>query len=257
MTKLTILTLALTALPAFQQALATPDAGSVVDCSEAYGGQSATCEQVACDERYLSFIGKWEGDFASYVREKSTDEKNVYRPFHNVVTYSESDCLKNKDTGDTFILGRRTDQYPVFEDLPAATKTGLLITDKKADGSSFLRTVDDEGVNDYTLVYKNAAANLSIWDLHIPASGNDPEMTFTTVDGQDFSVTNVHKRNVTVTMKVGPANAPYWQGVLAYGSHSNDSPCVYTVLSPDVSLQPTIKTVRTPPRSILCIACLL
>lgn len=104
--------------------------------------------------------------------------------------------------------------------LERSLTNGLLITGKKADDSPFLRTVDEDGYNDYTLVYQNAAANLSIWELHIPAAGDNPEMTFTTVDGQDFSVTTAHKRNVTVTMKVGPADAPFWEGVIAYGSHT-------------------------------------
>ena len=50
-----------------------------VDCSEAYG-EPASCNKIACSEKYLTFIVTWEGDFSSYVREKSTNDKTVERP---------------------------------------------------------------------------------------------------------------------------------------------------------------------------------
>ncbi|MCM2281091.1 MAG: hypothetical protein NDI61_04520 [Bdellovibrionaceae bacterium] len=112
-----------------------------IDCSEVYKA-SATCERVACDEKYQSFIGTWSGPFQAYSQELSTQKKSVYRGFQNTITYSEADCLKNVDNGDVFIVGRRTDAYAPIENLPAKTETGLLITGKKKDGSPFLRTVD-------------------------------------------------------------------------------------------------------------------
>jgi hypothetical protein len=191
-----------------------------IDCSEAYGTNPAKCEHIVCDAKYLSFLGEWKGPFSTYVRELSAGDKNVFRPFKNTVTYSESDCLKRPDTGDTFIIGRRTDAYPSFKSLPAKTVHGLLITGKKADGSPFLRTVDEEGANDYTLIYQNKAANMSIWSLTVPAGAKSAEMRFTVIDGQDFSEVKAPKRNVTVTMSVGPAETPYWEGVVSSGYHS-------------------------------------
>lgn len=191
-----------------------------IDCSGAYGGKPAQCEHISCDAEYLSFLGKWTGPFSSYVRELSTQNENTFRPFQNTIVYSVPDCLKCLETGDTFIIGRRTDVYPAFKKLPGKTVPGLLITGKKADGSPFLRTVDEDGSNDYTLIYKNNSANISVWGLTIPAGLYSPEMRFTVIDGQDLSEIEVHKRNVTVTMSVGPAEAPHWEGVVSSGYHS-------------------------------------
>lgn len=190
------------------------------DCSEAYGGRAATCIQIVCDAKYETFIGTWSGPFLSYVRELSSDTKIVHRPYNNSISYSKNDCLQNVDSGDTFIIGRRVDQYPEFNGLPEEMKTGLLITGKNSMGKPFLRTSDGEGVFDYQLEFQNLAANISIWSLHIPASSESPEMTFTTIDGQDFSAINEHKRNVTVTMIVGPVNQPIWQAPIAFGFHT-------------------------------------
>lgn len=195
---------------------------ATVDCSEAYG-KSAQCEQVVCNDKHKTFIGKWSGPFQSYSKELSTQEKTVFRPYQNEVTYSESDCLKNVANGDTFIVGRKTDIYPAFQGLPLKESKGMLITGRKFDGSPFLKTFDDEnGFNEYDLVYQNNAANLSIWQLTIRASpeGKSPEMRFTTIDGQDFLEENFHKRNVTVTMSLGPKQSPYWEGLIVKGFHS-------------------------------------
>lgn len=223
MTLTTFLTLAAFAdgLPPAQGAKPAAAVGSV-DCSAAYGGQPTTCEQVPCDQRYSTFLGTWSGQFWSYERKKSTDSKSVYRPYRNSVAYSASDCLKDPKTGDIFIMGHQTDDYPVFQDLPAKTTKGLLITGRKADGSPFLRTVGQEGSYDYALVYRNTAAKLAIWKLTVPGSGSNPPMTFTTIDGKDFTVPNGETRDVTVTMAVGPVDAPYWEGVIAYGSHTRN-----------------------------------
>jgi hypothetical protein len=191
-----------------------------IDCSEAYSKTKAVCIRVTCDEKYKTFIGTWNGPFESYSRELSTEEKEVFRPFDNTVTYSESDCWQSVENGDTFIIGRRIDEYPAFSTLPAKKETGLLITGKHADGSPFLRTVGPEGTYDYVLVYQHKPANMSVWSLTIPASTEGPEMTFTTIDAQDFTNSTAHKRNVVVTMSVGPMDRPAWQGVVSKGYHS-------------------------------------
>lgn len=195
---------------------------ATVDCSEAYG-KSAQCEQVTCNDKYKTFIGKWAGPFESYTRELSTQEKTVFRPYHNEVNYNENDCLKNVANGDTFIIGRKNDIYSAFQGLPQKESKGMLITGRKVDGSPFLKTFDDvNGFNEYNLVYQNNAANLSIWELTIPASadGKSPEMRFTTIDGQDFMEEKMHKRNVTVTMSIGPKQSPIWENVIVTGFHS-------------------------------------
>lgn len=95
-----------------------------------------------------------------------------------------------------------------------------MITRKLASGKLFLRNSDEEGTYDYSLEFQKVAANLSIWSLTIPGTQSSPEMTFTTIDGQDFTEISAHKRNVTVTMAVGPKSQPIWQGAIAYGYHS-------------------------------------
>ena len=155
---------------------------SVKDCSEAYGIPTQ-CEQVACSEKYQTFLGTWSGPFESYSRELSTPTEAVFRPYQNEITYAESDCLKNILAGDTFIIGRRTDVYPEFRGLAAHITYGSLITGRKSDGQS-------------------------------------PEMTFTTIDGQDFLEKGSHKRNVTVTMSLGSKQSPFWDGVIVKGSHT-------------------------------------
>ncbi|HEY1772090.1 MAG TPA: hypothetical protein VGH91_02730 [Gammaproteobacteria bacterium] len=195
------------------------DTGSA-DCSAAYGGAQARCEQVPCGDIYSTFLGTWSGEFQAYERSKSVGGKTVFRPYRNTISYAQSDCLKNTGNGETFIVGHQTDDYPVFEDLPAKTDHGLLITGRKADGTPFLRTVGKQGSYDYALVYRNPAAKLAVWRLSIPASSGNPAMTFTTIDGKDFAVASGETRDVTVTMSVGPADAPMFQSVIAYGSHT-------------------------------------
>jgi hypothetical protein len=197
--------------------------GAVVDCSEVYGGTATSCAVVECLDRHKPFLGSWTGPFQGYVRELSTQEANVFRPYQNTVTYSKDDCLKNETTGEQFIIGRRTDVYPAFRDLPTKTSTGLMITGRKSDGAPFFKTVDQDGINSYTLAYRNVPAEMSIWELVIRGSDNSPEMRLVTIDGQDFNETDSLNRNVTVTMSVGPRDAPVWEGVVAKGYHALQS----------------------------------
>ncbi|HEX4300968.1 MAG TPA: hypothetical protein VH327_08870 [Gammaproteobacteria bacterium] len=194
-------------------------AAASVDCSSAYGGQPARCERVPCGGLYSTFLGTWSGKFSAYEQKKSVGGKTVFRPYQNTISYAQADCLKNAANGDTFIVGHQTDDYPVFEDLPAKTDHGLLITGRKGDGTPFLRTVGKQGSYDYSLVYRNTAAKLAIWKLSIPASAGNPAMTFTTIDGRDESA-GTETRDVTVTMSIGPADAPMFESVIAYGSHT-------------------------------------
>lgn len=134
---------------------------------------------------------------------------------------TEKDCLRNLANGAVFIIGRRVDTFPSFQYLPAKEERGLLITGRKSDGSLFMRTIDiQNGPVDYTLEYQNKTANLSIWSLIVPARQNSPEMKFATIDGQDLLEEKFHKRPVTITMTVGPSNAPVWEGVIVKGYHS-------------------------------------
>jgi hypothetical protein len=191
-----------------------------VDCSQALGaqGERLTCRVIECPEPYLEFLGTWEGPFASY-----DQDLQDYRPFANRITYAATDCLEHPASGDRFIIGRRTDTYPEFRGKTEVVKTGLLITGVRASGEPFLRTVDDDGINSYGLQYKSNIASLSIWSLTVTAD-DAPPMTFTTVDGRDWTAPTMHKRNVVVTMAVGDATNPIWQGVVVRGYHALVTP---------------------------------
>lgn len=190
-----------------------------VDCSQIYG-KGVQCEKVACNELQKTFLGDWSGPFQSYSQELSSKNSNVFRPFQNTVKYSSDDCLRNSENGDSFIVGHRTDEYPTFKELKSQTKVGLLITGNHSDGTPFLTTIDGDGVNSYKLLYKNSLAILTAWELTIPASDQSPEMRFTTIDGRDFTDTLHQKRNVVVTMSIGPKERPVWEGVVSSGTHT-------------------------------------
>ncbi len=190
------------------------------DCSAAYGGGAESCEIVACSDAYKPFLGVWSGRFWAYVKERSTADRPFYRPYEDTVTYGASDCLRNTQNGDTFIAGHVVDTYPAFGGLPAQRVTSLLVTGRSADGSLFLRIVGKEGTYKYKSVYRNAAAGLAIWELDIPPSASSPAMTYTTIDQKDVASQQKATRSVTVTLTVGPAQTPFWNGVIAYGTHT-------------------------------------
>lgn len=197
-------------------------ASDTIDCSEAYASKAARCEQIACTDRYKTFIGIWEGPFESYDR-----SIKGFRPYRNQVTYSERDCLQNLETGEIFIIGRKTDTYPAFKGLPSKVQKGLLITGRiKAEegmtsGKPFLRTIDAEnGLVNYELAFMNIPAEMSIWKTTVPPSNDSPQMVFQTIDSRDMTAARLHKRLVTVTLQVGSEQNPQWQGVIARGYHS-------------------------------------
>ncbi len=190
------------------------------DCRAVYGGRDGSCERIPCNTRYRSFLGTWSGRFWSYVRSRSTDTKSVYRPYHEVVVYTAADCLRNIASGDTLIVGHQTDSYPAYEGLPGKVATSLLITGERSDGAPLLRVMMQHRTYDYMLRYENKAAKLAVWELHLSATKGQPQMTFTIIDGRDFIARGTQTRDVTVTLTVGPRSKSYWQGVIAYGSHT-------------------------------------
>jgi hypothetical protein len=191
-----------------------------IDCSEAYNGKPSQCIRVACDARYQSFLGVWKGPFHAYVKELSKNGNAVFRPYDNRTEYVASECLKNTDAGETFIIGRMTDTYPEFSGLAGHTEHSLLITGAAPDGSPFLRIVDGtKHISTYKLEYLNKPASLAIWTLPIPAHDSVPEMLYSTIDGTDFNADGSKRRNVTITLRVGPQAQPYFDGVIGYGFH--------------------------------------
>lgn len=192
------------------------------DCSAAYTGTQASCLHVRCTAKYAKFLGTWKGEFHAYVRKQSSPGHAVFRLYYESVVYAADDCLRNLANGDTFIVGHEIDRYPAFGTLPSKVEKNLLITGRHADGTPYLRTVGGEGTYDYKLAFQDTAAGLSIWRLHLPAANGQPPMAFTTIDGRDVAARPTHRREVTVTMQVGPDKTPYWQGVIAYGSHTRD-----------------------------------
>jgi len=179
-------------------------ASEVRDCSEAYNGKQATCEVVPCSDKFKSFLGTWTGPFQIYSQQFS---KMI--SYLNTVTYSEKDCLKNTENGELFIIGRKTDVYaPVLNEAgevvqASVSKPGLMITGKDAKGERFLRTIDSEmGQVNYSPVFTDVAADLSIWQYNYPGDETNAPMNIRVIDGRDLSeVTGAHKRFVTITMQ--------------------------------------------------------
>lgn len=192
-----------------------------VDCSAAYGGKPTRCAPVPCGGDYQAFLGIWKGPFEAYSQELSKNGKTIFRPYETTVTYRPSDCLKNPAVGEIFIIGHVTDAYSAFSGLPAHTDRSLLIMGEGAAGARFLRTVDEKkSVSNFHLDYQNKAASLAAWSLSIPANGNAPEMEYSIIDGRDFVASGTNRRNVVITLRVGPKTQPYFDGMIAYGYHT-------------------------------------
>ena len=203
----------LTVLPLFASAQS-------VDCSDAYGGKATQCIRVPCDPKYQTFLGSWKGPFHAYVKELSKDGKPVFRPYENTTAYAATECLKNAEAGETFIIGHMTDVYPEFSGLPAHTEHSLLITGTSAEGAPFLRIVDEKKRSStYQMEYQNKPAALAIWTLLIPAHDSSPDMLYSTIDGRDLTADGIDRRNVTITLRVGPKGQPYFDGIVGYGFH--------------------------------------
>ena len=204
-----------------------------VDCAEVHGGKAAaTCEVVPCGPTFEPFLGEWRGPFEEYVQGLSKPDAPVLRPYDDRIRYAAQDCLRERASGDVFIVGRREDRYPAFGMLAAKVARGLLVSGRHADGSAFLRTVDEEGVHDYALESRDAATQSATWRLDVPAGRRPcpgpaepektcamPAMAFRIVDGRDPAAAAGEVRRVEIDMTVGPAAAPYWQGVLVRGHH--------------------------------------
>jgi hypothetical protein len=200
-------------------AAAAAAAAETVDCSDIYG-KAAQCVRLPCDAKYQTFLGTWKGPFHAYVRELSKDGKTVFRPYDNTTTYKAEDCLKSMDTGETFIVGHMSDTYPEFSGLPAHSDHSLLITGTSSDGGPFLRIVDEKKrISSYQIEYQNKAAGLAIWTLLVAAHDSAPEMLYSTIDGRDLTVEGMDRRNVTITLRVGPKAQAYFEGIVGYGFH--------------------------------------
>jgi hypothetical protein len=194
-----------------------------VDCAETYGGKPAQCVRITCDARYASFLGVWTGPFHSYVRDLSKNGKSVFRPYDNKTEYALTDCLKNEQAGETFIVGHMTDTYPEFSGLPARVAHSLLITGVSADGNPFMRIVNDQkNVSSYQLEYQNTAASIAVWSLLIPKHDAAPDMLYSTIDALEYGG-GIDRRNVTITLRVGPKAQPYFNGVVGYGYHVRET----------------------------------
>lgn len=178
---------------------------------------------IPCSGKYEAFLGTWSGEFSAYVRERSGRDRAVFRPYHEQVTYSARDCFTTGPGGESFIVGHRVDDYPPSAGLPAKQTSELLVTGTRGDGTRFLRTVGKEGVNDFSLTYENQAAGLRVWTLRIPAAGQSPAMTYTVIDSRDLVAADSARRDVVVTLSVGPGKHPFWRGVIVRGSHTRSS----------------------------------
>ena len=68
--------------------------------------------------------------------------------------YAAADCLKNADSGETFIIGHMSDAYPEFSAFPAIRIIACSLR-VLPDGSPFLRIVDEKKrLSDYKQEYR-------------------------------------------------------------------------------------------------------
>lgn len=190
-----------------------------IDGSSFYGlnDGSIKCEVIPCIDKYKSFVGTWNGPFQAYDK-----EIQKMRPYDNVIIY-DSICYRNIENNDIFIVGKRTDTYPVFENQPKKLINGLIITGMKGGDKDkpFLRTIDTEnGVINYQKIFTETIVEMSIWRYVYPAEGNQPQMTFTITDFRDLLSSSINKRFVFISMIVGPDNTPYWKGIITKGYHT-------------------------------------
>ena len=190
-----------------------------IDGSSFYGlnDGSIKCEVIPCIDKYKSFVGTWKGPFQAY-----NNEIKKMRPYDNVIIY-DSICYKNIENDDIFIVGKRTDTYPVFEDQPKKIINGLIITGMKEGDKNkpFLRTIDTEnGITNYEKIFTEPIVEMSIWRYIYPAEENQPQMTFTITDFRDLLSSPINKRFVFISMIVGPDEKPYWKGIITKGYHT-------------------------------------
>lgn len=193
--------------------------GDIVSCEEVYGKPSE-CEVMECSDKLKQFLGTWTGPFQSII---DFNEPSTYRPYTNTVKYTATDCLRSKDTGEEFIIGRVTDDFPAYNGLEAKVDPSLMVTGKTKDGQLFLRTISKDEkdstkleISPYDLAYKNDVAVMSAWAMSGMKDGNP--YTISTVDSKDWTVADPAKENrrlVTVTLESGG-----FTKILVKGSHT-------------------------------------
>ena len=191
----------------------------IIDGSLFFGlnDSSIECEVIPCIDEYNSFVGVWEGPFQGYDK-----ETKKMRPYNNVIIY-DSICYRNIENNDIFIVGKRTDTYPAFENQPQKTVCGIIITGMKGGDKNkpFLKTIDNEnGVIVYQKIFTETITEMSIWRYVYPACENQPQMTFTITDFRELASSLVNKRFVYISMIVGADEKPYWKGIITKGYHT-------------------------------------
>ncbi len=213
-------------------------------CKQVYG-EDAVCDQIQCQKPYTDWLGTWEGPFVSSIEFPDTQKEaeklvpfldqlrkmfpnsfagdnpkkdfpSMFRPYHNSVTYAADHCLRNVANGDEFIYAEQTDTYPEFQNLPAQTKHGVLITGRKADGELFLMTWNkDWGLLTYKLVETVKEKELAIWKLSLR-----PGMELVILDGRDMLVRDKHKRHISLMLSIKSGNEIIHEGPVNIGHHT-------------------------------------
>lgn len=190
----------------------------IIDGSSFYAlpAKSVDIKVVECPKAYQGFKGVWAGDFQSY------DQKTkAFRPFRNRVTY-DGRCYANLKTGEIFVVGQRIDTYPEFKGLPSKIDTSMLITGTTAgkDSKPFLRTIDKEnGLIEYQKVFEDKPSEMSIWEYQIDQKENQPAMKFRLIDFRNLLNEGRNERLVSISLRIGNQDNPYWEGIVVKGSH--------------------------------------
>jgi hypothetical protein len=198
------------------------DSSQIIDGSKFYNPQdkSINCKIVECPDIYKSFKGTWTGTFQSY------DQKiKAFRPFKNKVIY-DGRCYKNIKNGEIFVVGIKIDIYPEYMGLPSKTDTSMLITGMtgESDPKPFLRTIDKEdGLIEYQKVFEDKSSEMSIWEYDVEKKDNQPEMRFRIIDFRNLSNETKVERFVSISMRIGTQDNPYWEGLIVKGSHTRNN----------------------------------
>lgn len=195
--------------------------GTLIDGSRFYAlpPKSVEVKLVDCPKSYQDFMGTWTGDFQAY------DQKTkAFRPFRNQIVY-DGNCYENVKTGEQFVVGERTDTYPEYGGLPTKIETSMLITGMTGSAirKPFLRAIDKEnGLIEYQKVFEDKGLEMSIWEFQPKQKENQSPMRFRILDFRNPLNEKKLERLVFVSLRVGNAEAPYFEGVVVKGSHSQE-----------------------------------
>ena len=180
-----------------------------VDCSEAYGGKPMRCERVTCDAKFSPSSASGRAPF----RRTSRTCPKTARPCSGRTT--DTTTIHGRRLPQGVRLRRELHHRTDDQRVPGVLRSTGAYRSQLADHGRECRREPvpadrrrAQQVSTFRLDYKNAPASLAIWSLVVPSHDHAPEMEYTTIDGRDLTATGVDRRNVTITLRVGPKATP-------------------------------------------------